>query len=202
MGGCGENWLYRGYRRRRGVCVPARQLRKSETMNIHLKFLHVRFSGLAIKVCQFYRSGLSNEGSAEILQRSRGNTHLYGKERSNDLVCRHTSLPNTVSRPWLWNGREITPGVIDTKGSYCVQNQQLLADELYLGLRRPRVRGKIYDDFVDNFVQAARKLYPRAYIHLWVSLLSSQDWRHHCIVFSLFSRTLFWPTLKWRFRPW
>lgn len=47
---------------------------------------------------EIYLLGLNNEGSAEILQRRRGNTHLDGKERSNDLVCRDTSLPNTVSR--------------------------------------------------------------------------------------------------------
>ncbi|MCJ1437427.1 NAD-dependent malic enzyme, mitochondrial [Xylographa pallens] len=44
-------------------------------------------------------------------------------------------------------------------------NEQLLTDELYLGLRQPRVRGNRYDKFVDTFVQSARKLYPRAYIH-------------------------------------
>lgn len=44
-------------------------------------------------------------------------------------------------------------------------NYQLLHDELYLGLRRPRVRGKEYDEFVDRFIQSARELYPRAYIH-------------------------------------
>ncbi|KAI9172214.1 NAD-dependent malic enzyme [Paramyrothecium foliicola] len=44
-------------------------------------------------------------------------------------------------------------------------NEELLKDDLYLGLRQKRVRGKRYDKFVDNFVQAARKLYPRAYIH-------------------------------------
>ncbi|KAH9212744.1 hypothetical protein DL95DRAFT_524930 [Leptodontidium sp. 2 PMI_412] len=44
-------------------------------------------------------------------------------------------------------------------------NEELLNDDLYLGLREPRVRGKSYDDFVDKFVQSARKLYPRAYIH-------------------------------------
>lgn len=47
---------------------------------------------------QIYLSGLSNEGSADVLQRRRGNTHLDGKERSNDLVRRDTSLSNTVSR--------------------------------------------------------------------------------------------------------
>jgi malate dehydrogenase (oxaloacetate-decarboxylating) len=46
------------------------------------------------------------------------------------------------------------------------QNQDLLNDELYLGLRQPRATGKEYDDFVDRFVQAARKKFPNAYIHL------------------------------------
>ncbi|KAL8829614.1 MAG: hypothetical protein Q9191_001920 [Dirinaria sp. TL-2023a] len=44
-------------------------------------------------------------------------------------------------------------------------NEQLLNDELYLGLRRPRIRGKDYDELVDTFVQAAHKLYPKAYLH-------------------------------------
>ncbi|KAJ8122715.1 hypothetical protein O1611_g9775 [Lasiodiplodia mahajangana] len=44
-------------------------------------------------------------------------------------------------------------------------NDNLLNDELYLGLRQKRVRGERYDKFVDEFVQSARKLFPRAYIH-------------------------------------
>lgn len=36
-----------------------------------------------------------------------------------------------------------------------------------MGIRRPRVRGQEYDEFVDDFVQSARKLYPEAYIHLY-----------------------------------
>ncbi|KAK9434945.1 Malic enzyme, NAD-binding protein [Metarhizium brunneum] len=44
-------------------------------------------------------------------------------------------------------------------------NEHLLRDELYLGLREKRVRGERYDEFVDSFVRAARRLYPRAYIH-------------------------------------
>lgn len=44
-------------------------------------------------------------------------------------------------------------------------NSELINDDLYLGLRRSRVRGQRYDDLVDKFVQTARKLYPRAYIH-------------------------------------
>lgn len=44
-------------------------------------------------------------------------------------------------------------------------NEDLLNDELYLGLHQRRVRGEQYDDFIQTFVEAARKLYPRAYIH-------------------------------------
>ncbi|EHK39932.1 hypothetical protein TRIATDRAFT_268498 [Trichoderma atroviride IMI 206040] len=44
-------------------------------------------------------------------------------------------------------------------------NEELLNDELYLGLCQRRVRGKQYDDFIQTFVDAARKLFPRAYIH-------------------------------------
>ncbi|CAG8903419.1 unnamed protein product [Penicillium egyptiacum] len=45
-------------------------------------------------------------------------------------------------------------------------NERLLNDELYLGLRQRRVRGEKYDEFVDRFVKAARKRFPKAYIHL------------------------------------
>lgn len=44
-------------------------------------------------------------------------------------------------------------------------NEELLADPLYLGLRHRRVRGEQYDRLVDTFVQSARRLYPKAYIH-------------------------------------
>ncbi|EON96234.1 putative nad-dependent malic enzyme protein [Phaeoacremonium minimum UCRPA7] len=44
-------------------------------------------------------------------------------------------------------------------------NEELLNDELYLGLREKRVQGEKYDRFVDRFVKAARELYPNAYIH-------------------------------------
>jgi malate dehydrogenase (oxaloacetate-decarboxylating) len=44
-------------------------------------------------------------------------------------------------------------------------NEELLNDELYLGLKQKRASGEKYDEFVDTFVQSARKLYPRAYIH-------------------------------------
>ncbi|KAI1479337.1 NAD-dependent malic enzyme [Daldinia eschscholtzii] len=44
-------------------------------------------------------------------------------------------------------------------------NEELLNDELYLGLRQKRERGEKYDKFVDEFVKSARRLFPRAYIH-------------------------------------
>ncbi|KAJ5983024.1 hypothetical protein N7481_005123 [Penicillium waksmanii] len=45
------------------------------------------------------------------------------------------------------------------------QNEELLNDDLYLGLRQHRARGKEYDDFVERFVKSARKRFPKAYIH-------------------------------------
>ncbi|KAI8962539.1 NAD-dependent malic enzyme [Daldinia sp. FL1419] len=44
-------------------------------------------------------------------------------------------------------------------------NETLLNDDMYLGLRQKRERGEKYDKFVDEFVKSARKLFPRAYIH-------------------------------------
>lgn len=43
-------------------------------------------------------------------------------------------------------------------------NASLLADELYLGCRIPRIRGDAYDRIVDEFVQAVRKRFPQAII--------------------------------------
>jgi malate dehydrogenase (oxaloacetate-decarboxylating)(NADP+) len=43
-------------------------------------------------------------------------------------------------------------------------NQQLLDDPLYLGLRQNRVRGEEYTDFVEEFVAAVQALYPKCCI--------------------------------------
>jgi len=41
-------------------------------------------------------------------------------------------------------------------------NQALLEDPLYLGLRQNRVRGAEYDAFIDEFVQAVQELFPKS----------------------------------------
>jgi malate dehydrogenase (oxaloacetate-decarboxylating)(NADP+) len=43
-------------------------------------------------------------------------------------------------------------------------NQELLDDPLYLGLRQQRVRGKDYDAFIAEFVDAVQSLYPKCCI--------------------------------------
>lgn len=44
-------------------------------------------------------------------------------------------------------------------------NEMLLKDELYLGLKRSRIRGEEYDAFVNRFLRACRQRFPNAYIH-------------------------------------
>lgn len=53
------------------------------------------------------------------------------------------------------------PVVLDTG----TDNQKLLDDDLYLGLKKNRVRGAQYDEFVDKFIKAVKKLFPKAYVH-------------------------------------
>lgn len=55
-----------------------------------------------------------------------------------------------------------TLGVVLDVGT---DNKKLRNDDLYLGVHHERVRGPVYDDFVDNFIQSAKKLFPKAYIH-------------------------------------
>jgi malate dehydrogenase (oxaloacetate-decarboxylating)(NADP+) len=45
-------------------------------------------------------------------------------------------------------------------------NEQLLRDPLYLGIPRHRLRGEAYDEFVDEFVDAVRVVFPRAVLQL------------------------------------
>jgi malate dehydrogenase (oxaloacetate-decarboxylating) len=41
-------------------------------------------------------------------------------------------------------------------------NPELLADDLYIGYRQPRLRGEAYDQVVDEFVRAVKARFPRA----------------------------------------
>ncbi|MDQ1147996.1 malate dehydrogenase (oxaloacetate-decarboxylating) [Bacillus sp. SORGH_AS 510] len=48
-------------------------------------------------------------------------------------------------------------------------NQALIADPIYIGNKFARVRGERYDQFIDIFVQTARKFFPEVLIH-WEDL--------------------------------
>ena len=44
-------------------------------------------------------------------------------------------------------------------------NEDLLCDMSYLGLRAPRITGSRYDQFIDDFVVSIRKKFPNIYLH-------------------------------------
>jgi malate dehydrogenase (oxaloacetate-decarboxylating) len=44
-------------------------------------------------------------------------------------------------------------------------NQELLDDPLYLGLRQNRITGKPYDDFIKAFVDAVKRKFPHVFLH-------------------------------------
>ena len=49
-------------------------------------------------------------------------------------------------------------------------NEERLADPLYVGLRQPRVRGAEYQDFIDKFVAAVKKVFPNVLLQ-WEDFL-------------------------------
>ena len=51
-------------------------------------------------------------------------------------------------------------------------NQERLADPLYLGLRQPRIRGEAYQDFIDRFVAAVQRVFPGVLLQ-WEDLLKA-----------------------------
>nr|NLI49488.1 NAD-dependent malic enzyme [Propionibacterium sp.] len=55
----------------------------------------------------------------------------------------------------------VIPCVIDVG----TDNMELLNDEFYLGARHSRIRGKAYDDFMDQFVETVSRMYPNALLH-------------------------------------
>jgi malate dehydrogenase (oxaloacetate-decarboxylating) len=57
--------------------------------------------------------------------------------------------------------RRVIPVVLDVG----TDNQDLLADDMYLGNRHPRVRGERYDELIDTYVTTVTKLFPNAMLH-------------------------------------
>ncbi|HEV3015356.1 MAG TPA: NAD-dependent malic enzyme [Actinomycetota bacterium] len=57
--------------------------------------------------------------------------------------------------------RRVIPVVLDAG----TDNLRLLNDELYLGARHARVHGRRYDEFIDAYVTAATRLFPKALLH-------------------------------------
>lgn len=56
---------------------------------------------------------------------------------------------------------QVLPVVLDAG----TNNESLLNDDLYLGLKKKRVYGQQYHDFVDNFVDTIENLFPKLYLH-------------------------------------
>jgi malate dehydrogenase (oxaloacetate-decarboxylating) len=59
----------------------------------------------------------------------------------------------------------VLPVVLDVG----TNNQALIADPIYIGNKFPRVRGERYDEFIDMFIQTARKFFPEVLLH-WEDL--------------------------------
>jgi len=57
--------------------------------------------------------------------------------------------------------RRVIPVVLDTG----TDNEALLAEDMYLGARHPRVRDERYDQLIDAYVSVATKLFPHAMLH-------------------------------------
>ena len=57
--------------------------------------------------------------------------------------------------------RRIIPVVLDAG----TDNPTLLAEDMYLGNRHPRVRGERYDELIDAYVSVASRMFPNALLH-------------------------------------
>ena len=57
--------------------------------------------------------------------------------------------------------RRVIPVVLDTG----TDNPALLGDDMYLGIRQPRVRGERYEELIDAYVSTATRLFPHAMLH-------------------------------------
>ncbi|GAG65096.1 unnamed protein product, partial [marine sediment metagenome] len=59
------------------------------------------------------------------------------------------------------NPRRVLPVQLDVG----TNNEKLLNDPMYMGWRHKRINEQQYDDFIDQFVSAARKKFPSVYLH-------------------------------------
>jgi malate dehydrogenase (oxaloacetate-decarboxylating) len=57
--------------------------------------------------------------------------------------------------------RRVIPVVLDTG----TDNPGLLEDDMYVGIRGPRVRGEKYDELIDAYVSTASRMFPHAMLH-------------------------------------
>jgi malate dehydrogenase (oxaloacetate-decarboxylating) len=57
--------------------------------------------------------------------------------------------------------RRIIPVVLDAG----TDNPTLLAEDMYLGNRHPRIRGERYDELIDTYVGVASRMFPNALLH-------------------------------------
>jgi malate dehydrogenase (oxaloacetate-decarboxylating) len=57
--------------------------------------------------------------------------------------------------------RRVIPVVLDVG----TDNPSLLGEDMYLGIRRPRVRDERYDQLIDTYVTVATKLFPNVLLH-------------------------------------
>ena len=57
--------------------------------------------------------------------------------------------------------RRVIPVVLDAG----TDNPRLLAEDVYVGIRHPRVRGERYDELIEAYVSTATRLFPNALLH-------------------------------------
>jgi malate dehydrogenase (oxaloacetate-decarboxylating) len=57
--------------------------------------------------------------------------------------------------------RRVIPVVLDTG----TDNPALLDDDMYVGIREPRVRGERYDELIEAYVATASRMFPHALLH-------------------------------------
>ena len=71
--------------------------------------------------------------------------------------------PGRASSPSTWPRPGVHPAsTLPVSLDVGTDNQELLADELYLGWRAPRLRGAEYESLVDEFVAAVKAAFPDA----------------------------------------